>query len=139
MEFIRQMARESATGFKDIADELWDTLSASKKLPKNLKKYSNTAGKYAITAKALMMLNFPDKVNDLAYEFNRSNPEGPDGVDGFMESSIGEMFKEVIKFSSQNNMLALELQGHADISQTSTYDDLAGVLPMIDKMIKEMK
>lgn len=130
MEFLRKMAQQSAEGFKDIADEVWDRLGDMKGVPQGYKDTSRTAGKYALTAQLLMTMNFPDDADILRHSFNVTG-KGPTGADGFKGTGVGDLLDAVADITKERNLQAKGTTGYADISQTSTYDDLGNLLPMI--------
>lgn len=129
MEFLRKMAQQSAEGFKEIADEVWDRLGDMKAV-KGYKEASRTAGKYALTAQLLMIMNFPDDADVLRHSFNVTG-KGPTGSDGFKGTRVGDILDAVADITKERNIQAVASTGYADISQTSTYDDLGRLLPQI--------
>lgn len=133
MEFLRKMAREAAMGFKDTADSVWDELGDIKGVPQAYKDVSRSAGKYALTAQLLMILNFPDNAEMFRDTFNTTN-KGPTGAHGFSNTPIGNLLNGVSELSMQNNASAIGSQGYADVTQTSTYEDLERMLPQLDAL-----
>jgi hypothetical protein len=133
MEFLRKMAQQSAEGFKQIADEVWDRLGDMKGVPKGYKDTARTAGKYALTSQLLMTMNFPDDADILRHSFNVTG-KGPTGSDGFSGTPVGDLLDAVADITKERNVQAKGTTGYSDISQTSTYDDLGNLLPMIRLM-----
>lgn len=130
MEFLRKMARESGMGFKELADEVWAEVGDVSAVKSQFKGMEKSAGKYALTAQLLMTLNFPDDAETFRSSFNVTG-KGPTGADGFSGTSIGDMLNGVSEVAAQMNAAAIGTSGAADISQTSTYDDLGKLIPRL--------
>lgn len=138
MEFLRKMARDSASSFKDLADTVWAELGDANSIPEEYKRISKSAGKYALTAQLLMIMNFPDNAEVFRDGFNITN-EGPTGSKGFQGSPVGSLLEGVAEISAHRNAAAIGTQGNSDVTQTSTYDDLDRLLPQIREMGKPEK
>lgn len=138
MELLRKIARETATSFKDIADEVWDELGDTSGIPEGFKKVSKSAGKYALTAQLLMAMNFPDDAEVFRSSFNITN-EGPTGAQGFKDTPLAHLLDSVADMSMQRNASAIGTQGFSDATQTSTIEDLGKLLPKIRGLAKEGK
>lgn len=138
MEFLRKMAQQAADKFKDTADEVWDSLGDTSGVPQAYKDVSRSAGKYALTAQLLMILNFPDEPEVFSETFNVTNT-GPTGASGFEGTPIGHLLSSVAKITAQRNSEAIGVQGFGDVTQTSSLDDLVELLPLIDEMAEEGK
>lgn len=136
MEFLRKMARQSATAFKDIADEVWDEVGDVKGISKEFKSIEHSAGKYALTAQLLMTLNFPDDAEIFRGSFNITG-QGPTGSQGFKGTPVGHLLDGVAEISMHRNAAAIGAQGFSDVSQTSTFEDLGKLLPQLRSMVKE--
>lgn len=132
MELLRKHARKAATSFKDLADDVWEEVGDTKGLPKAL---GETAGKYALTAQLLMTMNFPDEAEIFRGGFNVTG-RGPTGAQGFEGTPIAHLLDNVAEVSMQRNTAAIGTQGFADVSQTSTIDDLGQLLPMLRSMVE---
>lgn len=132
MKFLKDAAKKAAEGFKDLAEDVWDAMGDTSGAPEAVKKAGPTIGKYALTSQLLMMLNFPDSAEGLRDSFNviGNGPTGARGFTGPLKASL----ENVAKISKDNNEQAQRLQGFADISSTSTYDDLANMLPVLTMM-----
>lgn len=133
MEFLNKLARKAATDFKDIADDVWDELGDSSMIPKAMKDISTSAGKYALASQLLMAMNFPDDADIFRHSFNVTG-NGPTGSKGFAGTPIGHLLDSVADISLHRNTAAIGTQGYADISQTSTIDDLGKLLPNLRAM-----
>lgn len=136
MEFLRKMARESATGFKDLADTVWAELGDTSGIPEEYKGISKSAGKYALTAQLLMMMNFPDDAEVFRDGFNITN-KGPTGAEGFKGTPIAALLAGVSEVSMHRNASAIGTQGFSDVTQTSTYEDLDRLLPQLKAMAEK--
>ncbi|AHK11874.1 hypothetical protein CHOED_014 [Vibrio phage CHOED] len=133
MEFLRKLARQSAEGFKDIAEEVWDEIGDTKGIPQGLKDAGRSAGKYALAAQLLMMINFPDEAETFRHSFN-INGDGPTGATEFEGTPYGRLLDGVAEAVQDMNASAIGVQGFADVTQTSSYEDLGKMLPMLRDM-----
>lgn len=138
MDFLRKIAKDTATKFKDLADEVWDELGDTSGVPQAYKDVSRSAGKYALTAQLLMTMTFPDEAETFKDSFNITN-DGPTGSQGFSGTPIGHLLDSVAEITVQRNAGAIGTQGYSDVSQTSTIEDLGALLPRIRSMVKETK
>lgn len=136
MDFLRKQAQETAQGFKELADEVWDEVGDVSGIKGVFKGMERTAGKYALTAQLLMTLNFPDEADVFRDSFNNSG-KGPTGSKGFEGSPIAHLLDGVADVAQTLNASAIATSGAADISQTSTYDDLGKLLPRLRALSKE--
>lgn len=135
MEFLRKLAKQSADRFKDTAEEVWDSLGDTSGVPQAYKDVSRSAGKYALTAQLLMIMNFPDEPEVFSETFNVTN-DGPTGASGFEGTPIGNLLSSVAKITQQRNVEAIGVQGFGDVTQTSSLKDLVEMLPLIDEMVE---
>lgn len=138
MDLLRKTARQVATSFKDIADEVWEELGDTSGVPQGYKDVARSAGKYALTAQLLMTMNFPDEAEVFRNSFNITN-DGPTGSEGFSGTPIGNLLDGVAEVSSHRNTAAIGTQGYSDVTATSSIDDLGKLLPMLRGMVKEGK
>lgn len=136
MDFLRKHAQQSAVGFKELADEVWSEVGATEGLRETFKGMEKTAGKYALTAQLLMTLNYPQEAETFRNGFNATGP-GPTGSEGFADTPIGTMLDAVSELSQTLQAQAIGTTGAADISQTSTYEDLSKVLPRLRALMGE--
>lgn len=138
MELLRKIARQTATSFKDIADDVWDELGDTSMAPEGFRKTSRSSGKYALTAQLLMTMNFPDDAEIFRSSFNVTNA-GPTGSHGFKGTPVAHLLDAVADISQERNAAAIGTVGFSDVTQTSTINDLGKLLPIIRSMAKEKK
>lgn len=135
MQFLRDAAKAAGQGFKGIADEVWGSLGNTENAPEGAKVAGRTMGKYALTAQLLMMLNFPDDAEMYRDTYNITGG-GPTGARNF-KGTVGNLLARTAQVASSINMEAMEVQGFADISSTSTYDDLSKLLPQLTQVVEK--
>lgn len=136
MDILRKVARQAATSFKDIADDVWDEVGDAKGVSQLVKGVPRSAGKYALTSQLLMAMNFPDEAPTFQHSFNITN-DGPTGSVGFQGTPIGHLLDSVAEVSQQRNASAIGIQGYAEAASTSTIDDLGNLLPKLRAMANE--
>lgn len=141
MQFLYDIAAQVSEQFKETSDAVWDALGDSPKGSKTLRGAQRTAGKYAITATLAMMMNYPDNAEMFRDVFNVTG-EGPTGASEFLSdkelSSLGRMLGRASSVAVTNNVQAFNIQGYADVSASSTLEDIQKMIPMI-MFVGEMK
>lgn len=134
MQFLQEMAAAAADKFKDTADAVWDALGSNTKNSGKLKGAHRVAGKYALTAHLCMMMNYPDNAELFRDTFNLTG-DGPTGAASFYEdeetSEVGALLGRGANVAMVNSQQAMMAQGYADVSATSTLDDIQKMLPML--------
>lgn len=131
MEFLRKATQAAGEDFKDLADAVWEQMGDTQGIPQALKNEGKTLGKYALAAQLAMMFNFPDDADMFRDSFNIIGG-GPTGANEF----TGTMHSILVNASDMaegTNQEAIQAQGFADISSTSTFDDIRKMLPSLMK------
>lgn len=139
MHFMDKLAADAATRFKETADRVWESLGGPEaSQSKTVKGAKYSAGKYAVTATMVNMMNFPDNAPLFAHVFNVTG-NGPDGVQGFAASKsvtanrIARALDNTQNVAQNLALQATAAQGFADVSATSTLSDLNKILPVLTK------
>ena len=134
MQFLQELAADTADKFKDTAEAVWDALGGPVKKSERLKEAQYSAGKYALTASLCMMMNFPDNA-DVFRDIYNLNGKGHTGAFSFVDDEelhdIGKVLGRASNVATVNNYQARMAVGHADVSATSTLDDIQKMLPML--------
>lgn len=130
-------AKAASEDFKDLADSVWDSMGDTSGVPKAAKKAGRTLGKYALTSQLMMMFNFPDDAAMFRDSFNISG-DGPTGASEF-GGPIGTVLTNASDMAMQTNQEAINAQGFADISSTSTIEDIRKLLPTMMKTKEQPK
>lgn len=145
MEFMDKLAAQAADNFKKTADDLWTALGgpeASKS--KTVRNAKFSAGKYAVLATMVLMMNYPDNASTFRQAFNVTG-NGPDGVEGFAASksvtanAIARALHNTQVVAQTLSLEAIKAQGSADVTATSTLKDVRKILPVITRSVKEKK
>lgn len=145
MEFMDKLAAQAADNFKKTADGLWASLGGPKaSQSKTVRKSKFSAGKYAVLATMVLMMNYPDNASVFRQVFNVTGT-GPNGVEGFAASksvtanAIARALHNTQIISQTLSLEAIEAQGFADVSATSTLKDIQKLLPVITRNVKGEK
>lgn len=137
MEFLRKAAKAASEDFKELADSVWDSMGDTRGVPAAAKKAGRTLGKYALTSQLIMMFNFPDDADMFRDSFNVTG-DGPTGASEF-GGPIGTVLTNAADMAMQTNQEAINAQGFADISSTSTIEDIRKALPSLVKTKEQPK
>lgn len=145
MQFMDKLAAEAANKFKETSDELWEFLGGPEaSQSKTVRASRFSAGKYATLATMVLMMNYPDNATVFRDAFNVTG-NGPDGVAGFAATKsvtanrIARALHNTQVISQTLSLEAIRAQGYADITATSTLDDILQMLPVITSPVKPAK
>lgn len=134
MQFLQDLAAQTADKFKDTAEAVWDALGPTARNSGKLKESQRTAGKYALTASLGMMMNYPDNAEVFRDTFNLTGP-GHTGAGNFLDddelAGIGRILGRSANVSMVNNQQAQMVMGYADVTATSSLSDIQKMLPML--------
>ena len=145
MEFMDKMAAQAADKFKETAGEVWEALGGQEASKSNTVRQARfSAGKYAVLATMVLMMNYPDNARLFRQGFN-VNGNGPTGVDEFAATKsvtankIARMLHNTNMLAEALSIEAIAATGRADPTATSTLTDLMQLLPILARAIEEEK
>lgn len=145
MDFMDKLAAQAADNFKETAGDLWEFLGGPEASNSNTVRNARfSAGKYAVLATMVLMMNYPDNANIFRDAFNVTG-NGPDGVDGFAASKsvtankIARALHNTQVVSQTLSLEAIRVAGQADPTATSTLKDIRKLLPVLTTPVEQPK